>query len=289
VIVLSANALVQGVINGFILGWIYVLMAMGLALIVSIMNIMQFAHGEIYMLGAYLVYYFTVVAGLNPWLSMLLSMVMVGLLGLFLERYFFRPLTGAFLQPVCVAIGLMLIIQTSVVLGFGLSEKSIPDILPGVFHILGKPVSKDRIIALGISITLTVLLYLFLTKSRYGQAIIAAAQNREGAVLQGINPDRLSALVMMIGSALAAVGGALAGGIFFINPFMGSAALMKGIAIIVLGGMGSLSGVIIGGMILGFADGLIPLIFGSAPGAVVPLLVIIVILIIKPQGLFGHE
>jgi branched-chain amino acid transport system permease protein len=286
---LSGHALVQGLINGLTLGWIYILIALGLALILSIMNIMQFAHGEIYMVGAYIVYYFAVIAGLNFFLALLVSMLTMAAFGIFLERFLFRPLLGNFLSAMCGAIGLMLILQSSIVAGFGIADKNITNFWPGVFNIAGWILPRDRALAVIFALVLTLLSYLFLKKSRYGQAIVASAQHREGALLQGINPNQMSAMVMAIGSALAAVGGALAGSIFMLTPYMGSTALIKGIIIVVLGGMGSISGVVVGGMILGFADGLLPLAFGPAVGVIVPLLVIIVILLIKPQGLFGYE
>jgi branched-chain amino acid transport system permease protein len=132
-------------------------------------------------------------------------------------------------------------------------------------------------------------LFLFLKSTRFGQAIIATAQHREGAVLQGINPNLMYAMVMAIGSALAAVGGGFAGSIFILDPYMGATALMKGITIVVLGGMGSLLGVILGGIILGLSDSVISVAFGPAAATIVPLVLVIVILLIRPQGLFGHE
>lgn len=279
----------QGLINGLCLGWIYILIALGLTLILSIMNIMQFAHGDVYMLGAFIVYYFTVISGLNIFLAMFVSMIVVATLGLFLERFLFRPMMGKLLPSICAAIGLGLILQTSVVLGFGLSVKHVPNLWPGVVDIMNWVIPTDRLAAVFISLGLVLLLYLLLKRTRYGQAIIASAQSREGAVLQGINPNLMSAMVMAIGSALAAAGGALAGGIFMLNPFMGSMALIKGIVIIVLGGMGSLLGVVVGGLILGLSDGLVPLAFGPAPALIAPLIIIILILVIRPQGLFGHE
>jgi branched-chain amino acid transport system permease protein len=287
---LSAHALVQGLINGIVLSWIYILMALGLTLILSIMNIMQFAHGEVYMLGAYVVYFFTMMVKFNPFIAVLLSMIIVAALGLLLERFFFRPLLGKFLPPMAVAIGLMIILQTGVVLGFGTNDKTIPVLWQGVFNILDLwVVSRGRIAAVAVSILATLAIYIFLKRSKYGQAIVASAQHREGAMLQGISPNQMSAMVMAIGSALAALGGALAGGVLILSPFMGTTALIKGILIIVIGGMGSLGGVIVGGFILGLADSLVPLAFGNAAGVIAPLVVVILILIIRPQGLFGHE
>jgi branched-chain amino acid transport system permease protein len=285
----SGSSLVAGSINGLCLAGIYILIALGFTLILSIMNILQFAHGEVYMIGAFVTYYFAVRVGTNVFLAMFLSMIVVGILGLILERLVFRRFVGKFMQPMCAAIGLMLILQTSIALGFGIDPKILPNIWPGVFHIQAWTVPHDRFAAVLVSIGLTLLLFLFLKRSKYGQAIVATAQNREAALLQGINPNLMYAMVMGIGSALAAVAGGFGGAIFILSPFMGFAAMMKGILIIVLGGMGSLLGVIVGGIILGLIDGLVPVVFSPAAGVIVPLVLIILVLIIRPQGLFGHE
>ena len=286
---ISGAVLISGVINGLCLAGIYILIALGITLILSIMGILQFAHGEIYMIGAFVTYYIIVDRGMNPTLAIFISMIVTGILGLILERFIFRPLMGKFLPVVCVATGLMLILQTSVVLGFGLDVKHTPSVWPGTLDILIWKIPHDRLAAVLTSIVLTSGLFLFLKRSRFGQAIIATAQHREGAVLQGVNPNLMYAMVMMIGSALAAVGGGFAGSIFILDPFMGATALMKGVTIVVLGGMGSLLGVIFGGIILGLSDSIISVAFGPAAAAIVPVVLVIFILVIKPQGLFGHE
>jgi len=286
---ISGSALVSGLINGFCLSCIYILIALGLTLILSIMNIMQFAHGEIYMIGAFITYYLAVRLGLNVFLAMFISMIVVGVLGLILERLIFRRFMDKFLQIVCVTLGLMLIFQTGVVLIFGPGQKFIPNVWPGAFHFLSWTVPHDRLAAVLVSICLTLFLFLFLKLSKYGQAIIATAQHREGALLQGINPNLMYAMVMAIGSALAAIAGSFAGAIFILTPFMGTPALLKGIMIVVLGGSGSLLGVIIGGFLLGMSDAIVPIAFGSAPSVIAPLVLIIFILIIRPQGIFGRE
>ena len=286
---ISGVVLLQSIVNGLVLGWIYVLMALGMSLILSITNILQFSHGEVYMLGAYVAYYFAVSLGLNFFVSILISVMLMAALGLVLERVFFRPLRAEFLSSMIVALGLMIILQSSVTIGFGINPKAIPSFAPGSVGILGTRIGSDRIIAAGISIALTLFLFLFLKKSKYGLALTAAPQHREACILQGISPDRMSALAMAIGSALAAVGGALMGATLVLNTFMGSTALLKGLIIIVLGGMGSLLGVVVGGLILGLVDGVVLVVFGPVAASVAPLLLVVVILVIRPMGLFGHE
>jgi branched-chain amino acid transport system permease protein len=285
----SGSAVVAGAINGLCLAGIYILIALGFTLILSIMNILQFAHGEVYTLGAFVTYYLAVRMGINVFLAMFISMIVAGILGLILERFIFRRFMGQFLPVICVAIGLMLILQTGMALGFGVEQKVITNIWPGAFNFQTWTVPHDRFVAVLVSIGFTLLLFLFLKRSKYGQAIVATAQNREAALLQGINPNLMYAMVMGIGSALAGVAGGFGGAIFVLNPFMGFTVMLKGILIIVLGGMGSLLGVIIGGIILGLCDGIIPIVFGAAAGSIAPLVLIMIILLIRPEGMFGHE
>jgi branched-chain amino acid transport system permease protein len=285
----SSTALTAGLINGLCLAGIYILIALGINLILGIMDILQFAHGEVYMLGAFVTYFIVVKLGGNIYLAIVASMVGIGFLGFILERLMFRPLTGKFLPVVCAATGLMLFLQASAVLAFGLDVKHLPSIWSGKHGFLGFSIPNDRLIALVVSVVLTAIVFIFLKRSRWGLAISATSQNREGALLQGINPKIIYSMVMTAGSALAAVAGAFAGAIFLLDPFMGATALMKGFTIIVIGGMGSLVGVIAGGLILGLSDSLTAIVFGPAAADIVPLVLVIVLLVFRPQGLFGHE
>ena len=262
---------------------------MGLSLIFGIMRILQLAHGEVYMLGAYSIYYFSVMHGLSFFVAIPICMGVGLVLGLILERFFLRPLGGELLTTIIVALGLMIVLQASVTVGFGVSPKSIPSFAPRPAEILGIMLGSDRLIAVGVSIGMILLLYLFLKRSKYGQALTAAAQHREASLLMGINPTQMSMMAMAIGSALAAIAGSLMAAIFPINPFMGGTALIKGLIVIILGGMGSLLGVVVGGLILGLIDGIAPVISGPAVAAIAPLFIVTIILVLRPQGLFGHE
>jgi branched-chain amino acid transport system permease protein len=286
---LDASAWIQAIANGFALGWMYVLIALGLTLILSIMGILQLAHGEVYMIGAYVTYFLCVSLGINLYASMIISMVVMGVFGVILEKFLFRPAQRQILPPIVVSLGLTLILMSFAVTQFGLKEKSIPRLAEGSLMFFDSAVPKDRIIAVGFAVALLLLLYLFLKRTKYGQAMIASAQSPEGALLRGINPNRMSSLAMAIGCALAAAGGTLAGSILMLNPSMGTFPLMKGLVIIVLGGMGSLLGAAVGGIILGLIDGILPVAFEPGIASVAPFIIVIIILLVKPQGLFGHE
>lgn len=279
----------QAILNGLALGWLYVLMALGLTFILSMAGILQLAHGEVYMIGAYLVYYLTISMGLNLYAAMLVSMLTMAAFGLVLEKFLFRPVQGQVLPPIIVSTGLTLILTSGAVVSFGLFERSLPRFATGSFQVLGSAVPKDRIIAVVFAAILLFLVFLFLKKTRYGQAMVASSQNPEGARLKGIDPHQMARISFLIGCALAAAGGTLAGSILQLHPFMGSQPLVKGLVIIVLGGMGSLLGAVIGGMILGLLDGILPVVFGSTAATIAPLIVVVIILVVRPQGLFGYE
>jgi branched-chain amino acid transport system permease protein len=287
---ISAQEIWQGFFNGLALGWIYVLMALGLTLIFGIMRIMQFAHGEIYMLGAYAAYYMTTSHKLPLFMATALSMLVMAMVGLILERFLFRPVKEDWISAVIAAVGLSLILQSGAIAMFGLHHRNLPVLAEGPFSITSSIiVPKDRIAAVVMALFLSLFLYLFLKLTKYGQAMVASAQSPDGAILQGIGPNKMAALSMAIGCALAAAGGVLAGSMFQMGPFMGSLSLVKGLLIIVIGGMGSLFGAFIAGMSLGLIDGLFPILVGHAWASMSPLFFVIIVLMLKPQGLFGHE
>jgi branched-chain amino acid transport system permease protein len=253
------------------------------------MGILQLAHGEVYMMGAYVAFYCCTSLGINIYVSMFISMAVMALFGILIEKFLFRPVRAQVLAPIVISLGLTLILMSSAQVGFGLYERSLPRLAQGSFIFLGCAVPKDRIIAVGFALSLLLLLYFFLKKSKYGQAMVASAQSREGALLRGIDPNMMSAMAMAIGCALAAAGGTLGGAILMITPSMGTLPLLKGLVIIILGGMGSLLGAALGGIFLGLIDGIVPIAFSPAVASLAPLIIVILILLVRPQGLFGHE
>ena len=268
---------------------IYILVALGLTLLFSILGILNFAHGEIYMLGAYVVYYACVGAHINFFWSLLLSAFALGILGILLERFVFRRIRGDMEPAVLAAIGLTVLLQTVAVIAFGTYLKYIPSIFPGILKLGGLRLSKDRLLVMGIALVFTTALLLVINKTKIGKAMLAISHDAEAAALQGINVNRISALTMGIGCALAAVAGGLMGSLLQLAPYMGTFAMTKGIAVIILGGIGSVPGAVIGGFILGLVDGLAPLFTSGTIAAIIGFSVIVLILLIKPKGLLGHD
>lgn len=285
---LSIQAILQSIINGICLAWIYILIAAGLSLIFGIMDILQFAHGEVYMLGAYFVYYFNVLLGLNFFLALFFSIFLMGILGILFEKFIFRSLRGEFLSTLIISLGLMILMQSSVQVIFGVTPKSIPSFFPHIANIMGIKIGGDRLIVVGISMAIMLCLILMLKKTKLGQALTASAQHPDASRLMGINPYLMAATAMTLGSALAGAGGGLMGSIFKLDPYMGGTALLKGLIIIIVGGKRSLKGVIVAGLLVGLIDGLVPVLFGPAVAAIVPLFFVAVIVVVRPQGIFGY-
>jgi branched-chain amino acid transport system permease protein len=162
-------------------------------------------------------------------------------------------------------------------------------VFPGIIKLGGVRLSRDRLFAVVVGFVLTSVLFLVIRKTKVGKAMLAVSHDPEAAALQGINVNRISSLSMGIGSALAAIAGGLMGSILQLAPHMGTFAITKGIAVIILGGIGSISGAVAGGLILGLVDGLVPLYSNGTVAAIVGFCVIIVILLVKPKGLLGND
>jgi branched-chain amino acid transport system permease protein len=286
---LTLALLAQSILNGLAAGWIYVLVALGLTLVFGIMRIVQFAHGEIYMLGAYCSYFLIKIFGFSFLEALFLTTIAIGLLGIVLERFFFRPFRDRFEPSIIVAVGLMVFLQTTAVVGFGTDTKSMGGIIPGVMRVSGVTLSWDRLLVMAVGIILVAALFLIIQNTKMGQAMVAVAQDPYAAALQGIDVNRISAVAMALGCALAAIAGSLMGSIFSTSPFMGTSAITKGIAVIILGGLGSIPGAIAGGIILGLIDGLVPPLLSPTMAGIVSFGVIIIVLLFRPQGLLGHE
>lgn len=281
--------LFQSLVNGFSLAGIYILVALGLTLILSIMGIVQFAHGEIYMIGAYIVFYLINGLNLNFFLALLISVLAVGGLGIFLEHFCFRPFRDQLEKALIISIGLMLIFQNIVLSIAGGTAKSYTGPFPSTLSFAGVTVPWDKIFIVVVGIVLLVALYLFVRFSKVGQAMLAISENKTAAALQGIDLDRISQLAMFLGCGLAALAGALVGALFNLSPTMGSFALMQGIVVIVLGGLGSIPGALIGGLIIGLIDGILPVYTTANITGLIVFGIVIVFLLFRPQGIWGHE
>ncbi|MBI5601895.1 MAG: branched-chain amino acid ABC transporter permease [Deltaproteobacteria bacterium] len=283
------EGLVGAVVDALMLSSIYILVSLGFALILSIIGILNFAHGALYMIGGYICYWLSTQLGLNQWLSLLMAAIILGLIGLFLERFCFRPFVGDANRTIIMAIALILILETTINVLAGGVTRTISSFVPGILKAGAVSVSLERVATFFMAGILLLILTLFIGKTRAGQQMLAVSQEPEGAILQGIRIHRISALAVVMSCALAAVAGSFMGAIFDLKPFMGGPMLVKAIQVVVLSGIGNIGGILAGGLIIGTLDAILPLLADGAVTQAVGLGIIIVLLLFKPQGLFGRE
>lgn len=291
---LVESLFLQQVFNGLIVGSLYCLIAIGLTMIFGVMRISNFAHGDFSMLGAYIALYFiAVVSGWFGWIgSLVAAAIGVGIIGFFVERFLFRRLLTRWtdIDIIMLSIGLFILLENGARLVFGPTPKMIPDPFVNTsVNLLVVSTSTLRLLSFVISCVAIFLLQLFLIKTKVGVAIRATSQNRNAALLMGINISFIYSLTFVVGSALAGFGGVLYGTIFAIFPTMGAMPTLKAFAVTILGGMGNIRGAIFGGFILGVAETLggnyISMQYKNAIGFIMIILVLLVI----PNGLFGEK
>lgn len=281
----------QQLINGLILGGAYALISVGMTMIFGIMNISNFAHGTIYMLGGYCVYFFSMAFGVPFFLAVALSILAVGLAGIAMERIVFKPIYGGpVLNDLLISLGLAVFLENGALLLWGSTSLSVKTPYTDVIiRIFSASVTMQRIIVLMASIVLIGALYGFLNSTRFGKAIVATSQNPRGAALVGVDLSRVYMATMAISSGLAAAAGALLAPIFYVFPTMGSTPLLKAFVIVVLGGMGNVQGAVVGGFLVGIAESLGGAYISSAYKNVFAFIILIGVLLIRPQGLFGRS
>jgi|SRR5680860_170548 len=284
------NLFFQQLVNGLTLGSIYCLVALGLTLIYGIMEVPNFAHGHLYMVGAYVTFFMMTLYGINYWLAAVISAIVLAVLGVLIERLVFNPLrNGPETNKFVAALGAMLFLEATARLLWGSDYRSIPGIYDKVIQIGGIRVTEQRIIVIVAAVVLMFALNLFLKHTIIGSALMAMAQNRDGASLVGINVNMVSILTFVIASILAAFAATLAGPIFLVYPSMGTMIVTKAFVIIVIGGMGSIPGAVLGGYILGLAESMGATYISTDYKDIVAFVLLVVILSVKPSGMFAKE
>jgi len=285
---MSSEMLWQSVVNGLNMGMIYVLIALGLTLLYSIMHIVNFAHGEIYMLGGFVSYFLVTKFGCNYFVSLPISMGILFVLGIVLERLLFSRVRGNFMHCLLITLGLSLILQSVGWSFFGTEDVSIPSPVAGVFRFDNIFIPKQRLFSALIGLLLVGLLYLLIYRTKIGRHMQAIEQDSEAAELFGVNVNKVNMIALGIGFAFAALAGALIGAIFVLNPSVGTVPVLKAFVIIVMGGLGSLGGCIVAGLLLGLIDSVIGTLLGANLAYVSAFAILILIIIIRPRGFAGH-
>ncbi|WP_079527643.1 branched-chain amino acid ABC transporter permease [Halobacillus hunanensis] len=284
------DILIQQLFNGLTIGSVYSLVALGLTLVYGILHIPNFAHGALYMLGAYVTLTTMLLWGFHYWLAIAISVLIVGLLGVLMDRLVFHPLRNA--PPIhdkIAAIGILLFLEALAQIVWGADYRSMDTPYGQVINVFGVTLTMQRILINVGAISVMILLYLFLKKTFIGSTIIAMAQNREGAHLVGINTNKVAMLTFMISGGLAAIAASLSAPINLVFPGMGHLVILKAFVIIILGGMGSIPGAIIGGYIIGFSESLGATYISGEYSDIIAFVLLVVILSFKPKGLFSRE
>jgi branched-chain amino acid transport system permease protein len=277
------------IVYGLVSSGVYALLAVGFSLIFGVARIVNLSHTAFYMLAAYFIYSLTVSAGLNIYLSIAIAIIAVSVLGTISYRLVIARVRQHEATTLIVTIALAVIIQEAILKGFGGNPRSVPKLISGSTQIFGVGVLNQQLLTLGVVLLLILVIWLFLMKTKSGVAIRSTAQDREAANLMGINVPRIETLTMAISVGLAAIAGALVAPLFVLTPGMWAHPLVMVLAIVVLGGLGSLQGSLIGAVILGFAENLV--VFLAPSGAFlktsVALTIMLIVILIRPEGLFG--
>ena len=284
-----AFTLLQQVVNGVALGMLLALMAVGLTIVLGLMRVINMAHGALYTLGAYAVVTTYERWGFFP--SLLVAPVAVGLIGLVVEGVLIRPIYRRDpLHTMLLTFGLALIVEdlVRVVWGDAPYPMSPPELFSGILLVGDIPFSKYRLFVIVVSGALMLLTWMFLARTQLGRTILAGTFDREMVRVLGIRINLLFTLVFGLGAALAALAGALASPIRGVFPGMGSSIIMPSFVVVIIGGMGSFGGALIGGLSVGVIISLAVEFFPAASGVVVFMLLALVLLV-RPRGLFGVE
>jgi branched-chain amino acid transport system permease protein len=277
----------QQVVNGLMVGAIYAVMALGLMVILGILQVINMAQGELYMLGGYFSYFTITLLGVDYFTSIGLAMLLTGLAGVVLERVAVRPLRGRpFFTVFLSTFAASMMLQDIAQLVWTPDPREIPSPFALRPIVIGPLfLTTQRIFIFALALALVLGFAAFLRWTRAGMAIRALAKDRDAALLMGVNAERMHMLTFALGSALAAAAGALLGAMFNVYPTMGELPLLKGFALVIMGGMGSVGGVFVSGLILGIAEGLAAGFLATGWVDVVAFGTLIVVLLVRPEGL----
>lgn len=288
------DLILQQLINGLSLGSIYALIALGYTMIYGIIQLINFAHGDVYMVGAYVGFACMSIFHLDFFTSIIAAMAICAVLGMTIERVAYKPLRNSTRIAVLItAIGMSLLLEYTMMYFVGAEARSYPP-LPGFmtmsFHLGGATITSLQLIIIAISVALMIGLQFIVKKTRMGKAMRAVSQDRDAAMLMGISVDNTISFTFALGSALAGAAGVLVG-VYYnsINPLMGIMPGLKAFVAAVLGGIGLIPGALIGGFMIGLMETIVSSLGFSTLRDAVVFLVLIVVLIFKPTGVLGKN
>jgi branched-chain amino acid transport system permease protein len=281
----------QSLISGLLIGGVYALVGIGLTIIFGVMRIINFAQGELLMIGMYLTYYLFYLLGVDPFVSIAITLPIMFLFGAFLQKTVVNRVLDALPQnQILLTLGIGLVISNTTMMLFTSDYKILStSYSSSSVRVGGISVSEPLAVSFAITVAITAALYWFLLRTDTGQAIRATAQDRDAAQLMGIDVRRMSVIAFGIGSALAGAAGGLIAPTYYIFPQVGSAFTLKAFVVVVLGGMGSIVGATLSGLIIGTAESLGAAYISSGMKEVVVYVLFLLVLLLKPAGLLGKS
>jgi len=277
------------IMNGLVMGVIYALAALGGSLVVGIMNVVNFAHGELYILAGYFSYLFAAALGLNPLLALAIAVVLVFLLGVLIETTLIRPTYGNDMYSLILTFILSIVLQNAYLLIFGPYPNKPPLWIKGATDVFGLFMyGNQRLAALVAGALVIAAVFLIIQKTWFGRIIRATSQDREMAELNGVDTTRLNMLSFGLGCALAAAAGVILAPVFPVTPTAGVPVALTAFVVVVLGGMGSLWGCVVGGLVLGLVENIGAAFISTGYKNVFGFIILILVLLVRPAGLFGR-
>lgn len=280
----------QQLINGLMLGASYSLVAIGYTLIFGVLNLLYFAHGEVFMVGAFVGLYVVILANANIYVALVGAMIACGALGILAVFASVRPVSKDYpLAQLISSIGVTIVLQNMAIYIFGGQQVAFPETIKQELYRIGAvTISSVQIFILVVAVVLMVLLWLFIERTKMGRAIRATAENHETAALLGVNVNRVVLVTFVIASSIAGIAGVLDGvKNSNVSPFMGLEVAVKGLVVMLLGGLGNVTGAMVGGLLLGMVEILSAAYIGTTERDFVTFAILILILLYRPSGLFG--
>jgi len=279
----------QSIANGLVQGGFFALFAVGLVLIFGVMGVVNFAHGELVMAGAFTIWVLHAQAGLAYIPAIAAAIILVTVIGLLMERLLFRPTRSDPLAGLICSIGILFILQVvAALIGGDGPSKQVPPAFQGTMVLFDSlRIPYQRVFSLAISVAALGTLWYFLTRTKFGWALRAVAMDREAAELQGINSNKISVIAIGVGSALAGLAGGLIAPLTNINPHMGHNVIVTAFIVTIVGGVGSLSGAVLAAVLYAMFHTFITVYLGATIATISGLVFMVIILIVKPMGIMG--
>jgi branched-chain amino acid transport system permease protein len=267
----------------------YILTSLGFAFIFNMLSSVNLAHGALYMTAAYLCYFVMSGLGVSNWVALIISAAIMAAFGLVMERFVFRPFFKDFDKIIMLGVAIMTILQTASTIVSGGKTQVIQPFATGTQTLFGVSISNEKILTFVIGVALLAAALFMVNRTSLGMQMEAVSQNRVGAALQGININRVSAMICAIGLALAAVAGCLMGAYQGLSPTMGDTMNLRILMLVQLAGVGSMNGILVTGIVMGFLDSFFPLIIQGNAASATAIAIVVVLLLVRPKGFFGHD